>query len=168
MTNIEELKSEAASLGIKHNASISEGKLKEKIDAHYVSEETSGPALSSILAEEAEKEAETPKTVAKTLDPKTAKRIAREKAAKALRVVTILDNDQRSNSHTTTCSVNCSNSFFDLGTVFLPLGEKIEVMQGHLNVLTETEIPIHTKDAKTGLSTTKSRSRYSISYEDKQ
>jgi mRNA-degrading endonuclease toxin of MazEF toxin-antitoxin module len=170
MSNIEELKSEAASLGIKHNASIGEAKLKEKIEAFYAAQETSGPAVKE-LAEKNDKTQEkeqTQKAPAKNLDPRIAKRLAREKEARKLRIVTIVDNDQRSNNHTTTCVVNCSNEFFDLGTRILPLGEKIEVAQGHLNVLKEVTITLHALDTKTGLSAAKTRKRYSISYEDVQ
>lgn len=167
---IEDLKSEAASLGIKHNASIGVEKLKAKIEDYYTAQETSGAELDKLVekVEEEEKESPAVAKALKGLDPRIAKRRAREAAARKTRIVVILDNDQRSNNHTTTCSVNCSNSFFDLGTVFLPLGEKIEVCQGHLNVLRETIIPIHKLNPKTGLSTTQTRARYSINYQDVQ
>ena len=94
------------------------------------------------------------------------KRVEKEKAARKTRIVTIIDNDQRVNNHVTTCTVNCSNSYFSLGTRVLPLGEKIEVAQGHINVLKEVDIPHHARDPSTGLSVSKLRKRFSISYED--
>jgi hypothetical protein len=92
---------------------------------------------------------------------------AAEAAARKTRVVTITDNDQRENNQTTVAVVNCSNLYFDLGTVYIPLNVPVEVRQGHINVLLETEIPLHVKDPKTGLSTLAMRKRYSVSYEDR-
>ena len=99
-------------------------------------------------------------------NPKMAKIIKRTSDAKKTRVVRIVDNDQRQNNHTTTCTVNCSNEYFDLGTRILPLNEPIEVAQGHLSTLKEVMITHHVKDVKTGLSAAKQRNRYSISSED--
>ena len=165
--NIEDLKNEAASLGITHNANIGESKLKEKIEDFYKSQETSGPELDKLVAKVEEPEAKSSGTVTgKRIDPKVTKLIARQKEANKTRIITIIDNDQRQNNQTTTCTVNCSNAFFDLGTRILPLGEKIEVAQGHINVLKEVFIPTHNRNPKTGLAVTKTRPRYSISYED--
>jgi len=168
MSDIEELKSEAASLGIKHNAQIGADKLQDKIDAYYESQETSGPAVAAAVVEkEKEKPVSEKQWVTGGSTPhKNTKRVEREKNAKKTRVVIIVDNDQRQNNHTSTCTVNCSNEFFDLGTCVLPLNEKIEVAQGHINVLKEVMIPLHTHNTKTGLSATKLRSRFNISYED--
>ena len=167
--NLEELKSEAVSLGIKHNPSIGAAKLKEKIDAHYEGQETSGPAIAKLAEKVTEAEDTKSASVsgnAKSLDPKKVKRMKREKDARKTRIIMIIDNDQRQNNQTSTCTVNCSNAFFDLGTRILPLGEKIEVCIGHINVLKEVIIPIHLRDPKTGLSVTRTRPRYSLSYED--
>jgi hypothetical protein len=169
MLDREDLKSEAASLGVTHNANISAEKLKAKIDAHYESQETSGPELAALVEKVTENETEVktaPTKNDKMLDPKVIKRMAREKEARKTRIISIVDNDQRINNHATTCVVNCANQFFDLGTRILPLGEKLEVAQGHINVLKEVRISLHTRDTKTGLNVTKSRARYSISYED--
>lgn len=165
--DVEDLKSEAASLGIKHNANISAIKLKEKIDDYYTSQETSGPALDKLVEKVAKENPASATTKEFTgLDDKIRKRLEAEKAAKKTRIVTILDNDQRQNNHTTTCTVSCSNRSFNLGTRYIPLGIKVEVCQGHLNVLKEVSIPIHTRDPKTGLAASRTRPRYSISYED--
>ncbi len=174
-TNIEELKSEAASLGIKHNANIGKDKLKEKIDEHYKSQETSGASIEALVKANEKPSASKRASVdnapkaANTFTPEQAKKIkymARSRAARKTRVIRIVDNDQRQNNHTTTCTVNCSNEFFDLGTRILPLNEPIEVSQGHIDVLKEVEIVHHVMDTKTGLSAAKSRKRYSISSED--
>tara|TARA_R110000744_G_scaffold147612_8_gene260604 strand:+ start:3488 stop:3994 length:507 start_codon:yes stop_codon:yes gene_type:complete len=167
MQELEDLKSEAAELGIKHNASIGAEKLKEKIEEHYSAQENSGPALQEQVKEKAEKAKKDGKVqTSKAVDTKISKRLLNEKNARKTRIVVIVDNDQRTNAHTTTCVVNCSNEFFDLGTRILPLGEKIEVAQGHINVLKEVYIPLHTRDPKTGLSLTKTRQRYSVSFEE--
>jgi folylpolyglutamate synthase/dihydropteroate synthase len=163
MSTLQELKQEADELGLTYNKNIGANKLQEKIEAFYEAQETSGPALEAVIEE---KEKAQPKKVAGAEDPKVAKRIAREKAARETRVVTIIDNDQRVNNQTTTCTVNCSNDYFDLGTRILPLNEKIEVAMGHIKTLQEVQIPLHVRDNKTGLSTVKMRPRYTISFEN--
>lgn len=167
MSTLEEMKKEADDLGVTYAKNVSANKLQEKIEEFYEAQETSGPAVAAAVAEKekAAPEAKTAKTV-KGVDPKVAKRVAREKAARETRVVTIIDNDQRVNNQTTTCTVNCSNEYFDLGTAVFPLNEKIEVRVGHIKVLESVTIPLHVRDNKTGLSTVRMRPRYTISYED--
>jgi len=80
-------------------------------------------------------------------------------------LVTIVDNDQRENNQTSSVTVNCSNTYFDLGQIILPLNFPVEVMQGHLDVLKEIEIPMHVMNPQTKLSQVKMRKRYSISLE---
>jgi hypothetical protein len=161
MSELQELKKEAGDLGLTFHKTIGATALQEKIDTFYTSQETSGPVLQAAV-EEKEKEVK----VNPALDAKTTKRIAREKAARLRKVVTIIDNDQRVNNQTTTCTVNCSNEFFDLGTVILPLNEKIEVCMGHIITLEEVKIPLHMRDQKTGLTNVRLRPRYTISYEN--
>lgn len=163
MTTIEELQDEANALGVKYAKNATEATLRKLINAAYEREETSGPALQKTIEEQ---KAKTPKKQQQAVNAVVDKRAAREKAARETRVVTIVDNDQRVNNHTTTCTVNCSNEFFDLGTIILPLNEKIEVAVGHLQTLEEVKIPLHVRDNKTGLSAVKLRPRYTISYED--
>lgn len=161
MSTLQELKQEADELGVSYAKNVSANKLQEKIEAFYEAQETSGPALEEVVAKEESK----PKSAAaKTLSDKIA--AARAKAEET-RIVTIIDNDQRVNNQTTTCTVNCSNEYFDLGTIILPLNEKIEVRVGHLKTLEQVQIPLHMRDNKTGLSTVKMRPRYTISYEDR-
>ena len=170
MTTIEELKQEATELGISFNQNIGADKLQAKIDAYYESQETSGnEILAAVEKQEAMEKSEENSAVSdngKSAD--LAKFVnAAEAAARKTRVVTITDNDQRENNQTTVAVVNCSNLYFDLGTVYIPLNVPVEVRQGHINVLLETEIPLHVKDPKTGLSTLAMRKRYSVSYEDR-
>lgn len=170
MTTIEELKQEATELGISFNQNIGADKLQAKIDAYYESQETSGnEILAAVEKQEAMEKSEEKSAVSdngKSAD--LAKFVnAAEAAARKTRVVTITDNDQRENNQTTVAVVNCSNLYFDLGTVYIPLNVPVEVRQGHINVLLETEIPLHVKDPKTGLSTLAMRKRYSVSYEDR-
>ena len=162
MSSLEELKVEATELGITYNKNIGAGKLQEKIENLYESQETSGPALEATVVE---KEKQKPAKSASKEQAKLAKRLAREKGARATKVVTIIDNDQRVNNNTTTCVVNCSNEFFDLGTLILPLNEKIEVAMGHIRTLESVKIPLHMRDTKTGLAEVRMRPRYTISYE---
>lgn len=161
MSTLQELKQEADDLGVKYAKNISANKLQEKIEEFYESQETSGAAVEALVAEQSVEE--TPAPAPKS---RSAKRIAREKAARETRVVTIIDNDQRVNNQTTTCIVNCSNEYFDLGTRILPLNEKIEVAVGHLKTLEQVKIPLHVRDNKTGLSTVRLRPRYTITYEN--
>ena len=161
MQDIEELKNEAAALGVAFKSNISAEKLKLKIEAHYEAGETSEAVIAKAV--EAKNEVAPTPTVNKKQQTKRQKR---EVDSRKTRIVLIVDNDQRSNNHTSTCVVNCSNEYFDLGTRILPLNEKIEVAQGHINVLKEVQIPLHVRNSKTGLSVTKQRARYNISYED--
>ena len=167
MTDMKELKEEAASLGIKHNPNIGQDKLQEKVDQHYAAQETSSDSVAELVNANKAKEISTNtggvgQSNQQRLDAKIK---ASSIAARKTKIVKIVDNDQRQNNYTTTCTVNCSNQYFDLGTRILPLNENIEVAQGHLNVLKEVKITLHTKDAK-GLSAAKQRNRYSISSED--
>jgi hypothetical protein len=165
---LEELKQEAKDLGITFSANIGETKLAEKIEAYYESQETSGKEIQEAVEKnEAEEKSEEKSAVSG--NPK-ANRIAKaktaEEKARKTKVVTIIDNDQRVNNQTTVATVNCSNMYFDLGTMHIPLNIPVEVRQGHLNSLKELKIPLHVKDPKTGLHKTTLRPRYTISYED--
>ena len=164
MSTLDELKQEADDLGLKYNKNIGANKLQEKIEEFYEAQETSGPAVEAAVEEKA-KETPAPK-VSSGVNAKDAKRKAKEMAARETKVVTIIDNDQRVNNQTTTCIVNCSNEYFDLGTRILPLNEKIEVAMGHIQTLQEVRIPLHMRDNKTGLATVKMRPRYTISFEN--
>lgn len=171
MKKIDELKAEAKELGVTFSANIGEAKLQEKIDA--VKGEVEGPeedgtpewikqAAEKVDAEEAVEES---KGWGKAQRRKLAAQ--READAKKTKIITIIDNDQRENNQTTSAVVTCSNAHFDLGTMVLPLGVEVEVMQGHIDVLTGVKIPQHTKGAN-GNGVTIMRPRYSISYSDKK
>ena len=171
MSKIEELKQEATELGISFQSNIGADKLQAKIDEWYVSQETSGNEIQDAVKKQEAMEQSEEKSAVKDNDDanthmnKYAKKA--EEDARKTRIVTITDNDQRENNQTTVAVVNCSNIYFDLGTAYIPLNVPVEVKQGHLNVLSETEIPLHVKDPKTNLSTLTMRKRYAISYEDK-
>ena len=171
MSKIEELKQEATELGISFQPNIGADKLQAKIDEWYVSQETSGNGIQDAVKKQEAMEQSEEKSAVKDNDDanthmnKYAKKA--EEDARKTRIVTITDNDQRENNQTTVAVVNCSNIYFDLGTAYIPLNVPVEVKQGHLNVLSETEIPLHVKDPKTNLSTLTMRKRYAISYEDK-
>lgn len=164
--DIEALKAEATDLGITFPQNIGAEKLKLKIDAYYESQETSEKeTMAAVEANEQieEKSAESDKSSY----VKSIGTIAAEAKAVAYktRVITIIDNDQRVNNQTTTCKVNCSNMYFDLGQIILPLNIPVEVKQGHINVLKEVKIPRHVQIGD-NLSAVKMVPRYSISYED--
>lgn len=157
---IDQLKQEATELGIRFNANISEDKLAEKIEAHYKTAEDSAPVV-----REASEGKETHSVGGVTNTKNHMRQVAKELEAKArkTRVVTIIDNDQRINNVATSCTVNCSNAYFDLGTVILPLNENVEVREGHLEVLASVKIPQHVKDPNNpSVSKTVMRPRYSI------
>lgn len=163
--NIEALKAEATDLGIKFQQNIGAETLKAKIDAYYESQETSEKEIIAVVEanEKAEvKSAESGKPAEQTISSVVAEARA---AAYKTRVVTIIDNDQRVNNQTTTCKCNCSNMYFDLGQIILPLNIPVEVKQGHINVLKEVKIPRHVQVGD-NLSAVKMVPRYSISYED--
>ena len=167
--NIEELRQEATDLGIKFQANIGAEKLQTKIDEFYESQETSEKEIVEAVEANEKSEEKFAESDNGSKGKPIGQRIAdaRAKASKT-RVVTIIDNDQRVNNQTTTCTVNCSNGYFDLGTVKLPLNLPVEVRIGHLNVLKEVRIPQHVKDSGSGLSTTRMVPRYTISYEEYQ
>lgn len=164
---LEALKQEAKDLGIEFSANIGAAKLKEKIDAHYESQETSGEEIMAAVKAVEAKEKSEEKPAVKSTGEMSMAALARELYEKACKtvVVTIIDNDQRVNNQTTTVPVNWSNQYYDLGTVSFPLNTPIEIQQGFINVLKECTIPHHVKDPKTNLSTTVMRQRYTISYE---
>ena len=164
--DIEALKAEATDLGITFPQNIGAEKLKLKIDAYYESQETSEKeTMAAVEANEQieEKSAESDKSsYVKSIGTIAAEAKA---AAYKTRVITIIDNDQRVNNQTTTCKVNCSNMYFDLGQIILPLNIPVEVKQGHINVLKEVKIPRHVQVGD-NLSAVKMVPRYSISFED--
>jgi len=167
MSKLDELKIEAAELGVQFSPNIGEAKLQSKIDEFYDAKETDSAELQKLVKEKEKEEAIVDKpVVSNKLNATKVLAKERERNARKTRVVTIIDNDQRINNQSTSCTVNCSNMYFDLGTAILPLGVKVEVAVGHINSLKQVKIPHHVKDIKTGLSTVALRERYSISYED--
>jgi hypothetical protein len=164
--DIEELRKEATELGIKFQPKLGAEKLKARIDEHYESQETSEQEIvEAVKANEESEEKSAEKSKGRSIGARAAE--AKAKAEKT-KVVTIIDNDQRVNNQTTTCTANCTNDYFDLGTVKLPLNMDVEVRQGHLNTLKEVKIPQHVKDPKTGLNATRMVPRYTISFAEKQ
>ena len=166
--DLDELKSEADQLGVKYNPQIGAAKLKQKIDAYYESQETSGKEIQEAIEKNEAKEQSEGKSAVTNKEAAKRKKIAEAKAAaNKTRVVKIIDNDQRVNNQTTTCKATSGNLYFDLGTVVIPLNIPVEVKQGHINVLKSILIPQHGKDTKTGLSSVRMVPRYTISYEDR-
>lgn len=170
MATIEELKQEATELGISFNQNIGVDKLQAKIDEYYKSQETSGNEILAAVQKQEAMEKSEEKSAVKGKENKSINlyqfAIDAETEARKTRVVIITDNDQRENNQTTVAVVNCSNIYFDLGTVYIPLNVPVEVKIGHINVLKETEIPLHVKDPKTGLNSLAMRPRYAIAYQD--
>ena len=162
---IEELKQEAKDLGIRFVPNISAEKLSAKIEEFYESQETSDTELQEALDKKAKENSEEKSVVGDKPAKRSLAQRAKEMEARAREtvIVTIIDNDTRENNQTTVAVVNCSNEWFDLGTVYIPLNVPIEVKRGHLNVLKEIEIPLHTLNPKSGLNEIRLRPRYSIS-----
>lgn len=161
--SLQELKQEATELGIEFSANIGAAKLAEKIDAYYKSQETSGEEIQAAI--EAKEQSEE-KPAVKGKESRYTRAKASEERARKTKVITVIDNDTRENNQTTVAIANCSNMYFDLGTVYIPLNIPVEVRQGHIDVLANVEIPLHVKDPKSGLYKTEIRKRYSISYEN--
>lgn len=188
--DLDELKEEAASLGIEHHPNIGAAKLKERIDAHYEELDSKEPSAAvEVVDEEAADEDDQTDVGLDTVDkpageddlkPQTSRHLpdgkrkltmrefARWNAAemRKTRIVTINDNDKRVNDKTTTALVNCTNDRFDLGTRLIPLNERVEVRVGHLKILEEIMIPQHVENRKTGMCEYTLRPRYSIQYHD--
>ena len=167
--DLDALKQEATELGINFPKNIGAETLAAKIESHYESQETSGKEIiAAVEANEKSEEKSAVKGKATTSTVPNHLQVAKtaEERARTTKVITITDNDMRENNQTTVAVVNCSNMYFDLGTVYIPLNMPVEVKQGHIDALAGVEIPLHVKDPKTGLSTLRMRSRYSISYED--
>ena len=165
MSTLQELKQEATDLGIEYSANIGATKLAEKIEDYYKSQETSGEEIQAAVAAKEAKEQSEEKPAVKGKEDKYARAKKAEERARQTRIVTITDNDTRENNQTTVAIANCSNLYFDLGTVYIPLNIPVEIKQGHLDTLANLEIPLHVKDAKSGLFKTEVRKRYSIGYE---
>ena len=149
---LDELRQEATDLGIEFAANLGAAKLAAKIEDYYKSQET------SIVDVPAEKVNSKGKSMRERI-------IDAKAAANVTHVVTITDNDQRENNHTTTVRVNCVNSYFDLGPVILPLNTPVEVKQGYIDVLKEIQIPLHIQGSD-GITRWVMRSRYSIQNQD--
>ena len=155
METLEDLRKEATELGIEFASNIGAAKLRAKIDEFYESQE------SPIVVNEVEDEVE-------EITPVVAGKSMREVAldmrnrANKVKVVVVIDNDQRVNNQTTVATVNCGNSYFDLGTMHIPLNVPVEIKQGFIDVLMEIKIPQHVKDIKSGLNSVVMRPRYSV------
>ena len=156
------LKKEATDLGLTFEDDVKAAELEKQIDAFYESQETSGAELAATVAKVEAGEVEIKKDGKVNIG--TLARQAEAEARKT-RVIKVFDNDSRVNNVTTVAVANCSNQYFDLGTVYVPLNEAVEVMQGHINALKEVMIPHHSQGAG-GMTKTTMRNRYTISYED--
>lgn len=174
--DIDELKEEAASLGIEYHPNIGAAKLKERIDQHYEELEKDEPSVPVEAQAETQEDKEEQKP---TAAPQTSKHVPDGKRRMTMqefaahnaremrktRIVTIIDNDKRINDKTTTAVVNCTSGRFDLGSRIIPLNERVEVRQGHIEILAAILIPQHVEDPKKpGMMTTVMRPRYSIQY----
>jgi len=163
---LEELQKEADDLGIKYNKLLGAAKLQKLIDDEY--EKRENKDLEQAINKN--KENKEKETSSKELDEDEKLNIEIERIkteANKTKLVQIIDNDNRVNHKTTAAVVNCSNEYFDLGTIILPLNKPVEVRQGHLNVLKEVRIPQHRETEAGGLSTYTLIKRYTIEYLDK-
>lgn len=173
MSKIDELKKEARDLGLSFSPNIGEKSLQEKIDMYreeLASEEnlpeTPVDVETALEGDELVEHMVEKAAVKKRTMGQRAKDA--EKEARKTRVIEIIDNDPRENTRTTAVPVTCANTYFNLGTLILPLNTPVEVMQGHINVLKEVKFPHHLVDNKTGLNKATLRKRYTISYVDQQ
>jgi len=160
--NLTDLKKEATELGLQFSPNIGAEKLSKKIEETYKAKEEPVDPTKPVET------VETKPTVkeVKSNSSRAARIRQAEVNARKTRVITIVDNDQRVNNHTTTAVTSCENIHFNLGTMHLPLNTPVEVMQGHIDALRGVEIPQHAKNATSGLTEVLIRKRYSVSYED--
>ena len=165
----EELKLEATELNISFRSDISAEKLAAKIDDFYKASESQSTVILTPESEETkDADDEAALKVTNTTNFQVYVQKARKDAEKT-HIVTLIDNDSRVNNQTTTLTVSASNQYFDLGTVILPLNERVEVRQGHLNVIQELKIPQHVKNPKDpSISMMVMRPRYTVQFEQPQ
>lgn len=172
---LEDLKKQADELGLSYHPNIGLAKLQARIDEHTNDSTAKGSSVEKPSEPEKLQELqESVQTIEQTeptnplqryvhmqedvyqeaLESADAKRSApiralarklRKKAEETL-LVTIVDNHPVHNLEASTCTVNCSNEFFDLGTVVIPLNEKVEIYRGHYDVLRTVEFQHHVKD----------------------
>lgn len=160
---IDELKVEATELKISFHPSISAEKLAQKIEDYYNASSAESVVLTKV---ETTEEEDAQALVVENENSFQAYVQKQKREAEKTQIVTIIDNDSRVNNLTTTLTVTASNEYFDLGTVILPLNERVEVRQGHINVLKELRIPQHIKSqVDPSISTMVMRPRYTIQYE---
>lgn len=169
---LKQLKAEADTLGVKYSPNIGEEKLQSKIEEAYDSqtEDTTSQLLQEAAKAEQVFVGSSNVSTGGKWDANKRRVLAkeREKNARKTKVITIIDNDQRVNNQTDTCTVNCSNEHFDLGQMILPLNTKVEVMQGHIDTLKSIDIINHVKDPVTKMSKHVLRPRYTIAYSEEQ
>lgn len=179
--SLEELKQEAAALGIKHNPNIGTEKLAQKIEDHYNSQ-AADDSVVSIDDEPLEEPVELDSVDHTSDKPVKGKvgTISKEqklrtlvnetkRAAMKKRVVTISSNDKRDSEFTTTAYLSMENQYFGISKL-VPLDIPIELEQCLIDVARSTEITLHKDEIingrRTGNKTPVRTRKYNISYED--
>jgi hypothetical protein len=151
-TNIEDLKAEADSLGIKYNARIGADSLKVKIE-EFKNKPKEDEYNLDVEAERVNNRVKRP------LNAKAEKRREIIKRSLKRSKVIIYNNDPREREMTTTFS-SVRNSFFGDARV-LPIGEEWWVQQMHIDNLRNIEITVFSKD-KDGNSIARRSKKFTI------
>jgi hypothetical protein len=158
MSKLDELKAEAAELGITFSGNIGEEALQKKINDHM---DARGEAAAQVVMQSVEVVPSTDKDKLELEWRKIVKK--REEEANKEVMVVIVDNDPRENHLTTSVTVTSGNAEFTLGTWVYPLNSPTMIKQGHLDVLKDVTIPMHVLDNASGQAHAVMRKRYSIS-----
>lgn len=161
---MQELKDEAASLGVEIKGLKSKKDVKKAIDDFYESQ--AADDLVKIKDEDDIIEEDRPNNTTKTMA-----QWALELKGRALKtkVVTITSNDQRDNHLTSTVYLSCENQYWGISKI-VPLNEKVELEQGLIDCAKDVEIMLHIDEiidgVRTGNKTMRMIKKYSVSYED--
>jgi len=166
---IEELKAEAASLGIKFGPKIGAESLSERIEDFY-----NNKAVADIVKEKVEDTANEPEENIEKKTPDLAAN-SREAIAKArqaamkTRVVRITSNDKRDNDVATVAYLGFENQYFGISKL-VPLDVPLELEQALIDIAKTTKITLHKDEIidgkRTGNKIPVSVKKLNVSYED--
>jgi len=169
---IEELKTEADTLGIKYVKNIGAEKLAQKIEDYFESQAADDLAVvkeeDPIVDELTGPKKGVDKMPINETPEQAFKRKSKERQKKRLtntRVVTLSSNDKRENHVTSTAYLSC-------GTLsrIVPLDIPVELEEALIIIAETTPITLHVAEVidgkRTGNSVPKSIKKYNVSYED--
>jgi len=155
---MQQLKDEAAELGIDVKGIKSKDGIQSKIDEFNATESEAATAVEEDVTEE-----EAPvdgMAAVRSMVPKL------KRDAMKTRVVKIINNDKRDNHLTTTCYLSAENQYFGISKI-VPLDTPVELEQCLIDTAKAVEISRHVDDGtRSGNQEVQIVKKYSISYED--